>query len=83
MAHTFIEHIAGKVIQRIVLTDDPMLTKSISSSRTELHFTFSWTSRCGLNSWNCGTGKMATAGSSRNSCEILLATFTRYAGAQR
>jgi hypothetical protein len=23
MAHTFIEHIAGKVVQRIVLTNDP------------------------------------------------------------
>ena len=23
MAHTFIEHIAGKVLQRIVLTNDP------------------------------------------------------------
>ena len=23
MAHTFIEHVAGKVVQRIVLTNDP------------------------------------------------------------
>lgn len=62
MAHNFVEHIAGKVVQRIVLTNAPMLTRLTFSFRTGLDFPLSWTSEWMSNSFSCGTGKMAMAG---------------------
>jgi hypothetical protein len=63
MAHTFIEHIAGKVLQRIVLTNDPDAHEVDIQfqDRTALHIQLDVQMRIELlelRDWKDGNGKL-------------------------
>jgi hypothetical protein len=70
MAHTFIEHIAGKVVQRIVLTNDPDAHEIEIQFQDRTGFHIKLDVRMEIELVALRDWKTATARSSRSSCKV-------------